>query len=90
MQLDTSYFFAVSGGPSSKTTLRFSFQTLPDDSTFGWNGKISGMSVYYSQYLDSRITIDKESWDTLYRGGGVNNPETWDPKSFSEVELLVL
>ena len=59
MQLDTSHFFAVNGGPSSKTTLRFSFQTLPDDSTFGWNGKISGMSVYYSQYLDSRITIDK-------------------------------
>ena len=59
MKLDTSYFFATNGGPTSKTTLRFSFKTLPNDSTFGWNGKISGMSVYYSQYLDSRITYDK-------------------------------
>ena len=59
MQLDTSYYFAVNGGPSSKTILQFSFNTFPSDSTFGWNGKISGMSVYYSQYLDSRITIDK-------------------------------
>ena len=42
----------------SNTRLSFTFKMNRSDSTFGWNGQISGMSVYYSQYLDRQITID--------------------------------